>query len=472
MSNRIRIARSPVCAWFRRLPDPTEMPRIPLLGEVRPLGALAGPLIVAQVSQVGMGFTDTIMAGRLGALELGAVAIGSTLWIPVYLACLGVINSLAPLVAHRFGAGRTEAIAPLFRQSLWLALVLGVVVAWPLTRAIGGLMPLMQIDPQLVPVTDAYLDAISWGMPGACLFLSLRFASEGIGLTRPLMYIQLTGLAANALANYVLMYGALGIGGMGAVGAGWASAIVMWLDLGLMLLYVTFNPVLARLGLLNAWAWPNRGDQARLLSLGLPIAGAILIEVGMFSAVSLLMGRLGTEAVAAHQIALNYAALGFMIPLGISMAATVRVGQHLGAGRRAEARTAGLTAMALGVAAMACTAALMLVFPNQIIGLYTTEPGVARLAAGLLGIAALFQLSDGLQVTAMGALRGFKDTRLPMIVSFFSYWMVGVPLAWWLGIAGTQGPRGLWLGLVFGLSSAAILLSWRFRYQSRLDIPR
>nr|MDJ0892769.1 MATE family efflux transporter [Gammaproteobacteria bacterium] len=199
-----------------------------------------------------------------------------------------------------------------------------------------------------------------------------------------------------------------------------------------------------------------------LLQLGLPIALVTVLEVGLFAAVGLLMGSLGAQAIAAHQIAINYAALMFMIPLGISMATTVRVGQASGAGYALAARRAGLVGMAMATAAMVVSALVMLAFPDLIVSIYTTDQTVAELAKSLLLMAALFQVSDGLQVGALGALRGLKDTRVPAMVTFVAYWLVGLPLAWSLGVAQALGPQGLWVGLVAGLSIAAIMLSLRF----------
>ncbi len=437
--------------------------------EVRRIGRLAVPLVVGQLSQVGMAFTDTVIAGRLGAIDLAAVAIGSTLWIPVYLACVGVMMSVSPSVAHLAGAGRQRAIGPLYRQSLWISGALAV-LGFLLTSRVGAVMAWTGVDPVVVPITEDYLDAIAWGMPGVCFYLGLRFVSEGIGHTRPVMYIQLFALVANVPGNYVLMYGALGNPPMGAVGAGWSSALVLTLTAAAMLAYVSHR---TRYRPYQLFARPGRPHPAQLLALlqlGLPIALVTVLEVGLFAAVGLLMGSLGAQAIAAHQIAINYAALMFMIPLGISMATTVRVGQASGAGYALAARRAGLVGMAMATAAMVVSALVMLALPDLIVSMYTTDQTVAELAKSLLFMAALFQVSDGLQVGALGALRGLKDTRVPAVVTFVAYWLVGLPLAWSLGIAQALGPRGLWVGLVAGLSIAAIMLSLRFWRISRAAV--
>jgi len=438
--------------------------------ECRQIGRLAGPLIVGQVSQVGMGFTDTVMAGRLGPADLAAVAIGTTLWVPVHLGCVGIMTALSPLVAHHSGAGRGQCIAPLFRQALWLAVALGG-LAFILTAHSAILTQWLNIDAAIIPVTAEYMDAVAWGMPGVCFFLTLRYVSDGIGYTQPIMYIQLVGLTVNVAGNYVFMFGALGIEGMGAVGAGWSSALVFWLNAILLFSYSVWHRRYRSLELYARFEPPRLTEAARLLKLGAPIGLTLVLEVGMFTAVALLMGTLGVVAVAAHQIAFNYAALAFMVPLAISMATTVRVGNAVGADEPDRARLAGFAGMAMAMAAMAVSAAVMLCLPEAIAGLYTTDAEVAGLAVSLLFMAALFQLSDGLQVGAMGALRGLKDTAWPLLINFVAYWLVGLPLAWLLGIQQAFGPRGLWAGLVVGLTAAAIWLSYRFHRLTRMARP-
>ncbi len=437
--------------------------------EIRRIGRMAGPLVVGQLSQVGMGFTDTVMAGRLGPVDLGAVAIGSTLWIPVYLACVGVMMAMSPTVAHHEGAGRRLSISRLYRQSLWLSGALAV-LGFIVTSQVGVVMSWIGVDPAIVPVTEDYLDAIAWGMPGVCFYLGLRFVSEGLGHTRPVMYIQLLALVANVPGNYVLMYGALGNPAMGAVGAGWSSALVLTAAAAGMLGYVASRSRFRAYRLFRRPERPDPDELLPLLRLGLPIALVTVLEVGLFTAVGLLMGSLGAVAVAGHQIAINYAALMFMIPLGVSLATTVRVGQASGAGDIEEARLAGFVGMGMATGAMLVSALFMLAAPGLIVGMYTTDQAVSAVARSLLLMAAVFQVSDGLQAGALGALRGLKDTRYPVLVTFVAYWMIGLPIGWSLGIGRALGPQGLWVGLVAGLTFAALLLSLRFwRISRNLD---
>lgn len=413
-----------------------------------------------------MGVTDTVMAGRLSATDLAAVALGSSLWLPIYLACVGLLMALSPTVAQLMGARRLAYIGPVFRQALWLALAIAV-AATTLTRHVALAMPWLNIDPAITPIADEYLDAIAWGMPAVCLYLALRFVSEGVGHTKPIMYIQLVALIVNAAGNYALMYGQWGAPALGAVGAGWSSAIVLCIDAVLMLAYVATHSRYYPLNLFTRIDRPVAREIGQLLKLGTPIAATITMEVGLFTAVALLMGSLGVVVVAAHQIAINYAGLMFMIPLGISMAITIRVGHAAGAGDLIQVRVVGVLGMGMSVLVMAISAMIILIIPDKIVAIYTSEPAVAELAMQLLFMAALFQLSDGLQVSAVGALRGLKDTAHPMLITFLAYWVVGLPLAWLLGIDRALGPQGLWVGLILGLTVAAILLSIRFHVLTR-----
>lgn len=426
------------------------------------LGRFAAPLIVAQLLQVGMAVTDTVMAGRLGPLELAAVALGSALWLPIFLSATGVIMALSPSVARLKGARRLGEVGALYRQGLWLALLMALLVT-PVTVSIGGLMPLIGVDPQVAPIAQRYLDAIAWGMPAACLYLAGRFLTEGLGLPAPVMYIQAVALVVNALGNYVLMYGKLGFPPLGAVGAAWSSALVLTLDALLIHGWLALHPHYRPSRLVGALEPPHPAQLWRLLRLGVPIAASIIAESGLFATASLLMGTIGAVAVASHQVAVNYAALAFMVPLGLSLGITVRVGNAAGAGRRDRVRLSALVGMGVAVATMACSALLLLAFREDIASLYTADPEVIALAGQLLLVGALFQVSDGLQVSAAGALRGLGDTAIPMLITAFAYWAIGLPLGYLMAFQVEWGPVGLWFGLTAGLSAAAVLLSLRLR---------
>ncbi|MCG2634968.1 MAG: MATE family efflux transporter [Gammaproteobacteria bacterium] len=435
--------------------------------EILALLGLGLPLMGAQLAQMLLGFTDTVMAGYLSAADLAIVALGSAIWVPAMLGSLGVLMALSPTVAHQFGAHGSagHASGDSLRQSLWIAALLALVM-FLLLRNMAPLLRLAQVSDALIPGVDGYLDAISWGCPAITLFMALRFLNEGCGNARPVLVINLLSLPANLAANAVLMYGLLGFPALGAIGCGWASALVLGLQALLMIYYVRNSPRFRALGPIRLPS-PDFPAIRALLALGLPIGASILLEAGLFAAVAISMGQFGQLPMAAHQIAANFTGMAFMLPLGLSGAIAVRVGQAAGAGNRVQARFRGFCGIALAGGMMSLSATLMLLAPGTITRLYTNDPAVIAIATSLLGLAALFQFSDGLQVAAAGALRGLKDTRVPMWLTLCAYWSLGFPVSYYFGLRLDYGPGGLWIGLISGLTAAAVMLNLRFYYISR-----
>ncbi|MDX1667344.1 MAG: MATE family efflux transporter [Saprospiraceae bacterium] len=424
------------------------------------------PVIVAQLLQMAMNFVDTVMAGNLSALDLAAIAVGGAIYIPFILMGGGVVMAITPIVAQLFGARNLKDIGRNVIQGLWLSQMLAVPIFF-IIRNLGIVMELMEVEPRIVPLALGYLDAISWGIFPMFAYMSLRFFNEGLSVTRPGMYIALIGVLFNIPGNYVLMYGALGFPRMGAVGCGYASALVALVMFVCMLAFTsTFQPY-NRFKLFHSFRMPEWPYLKEVLSIGIPIGVSSGMEVTMFAIVSLLMGSLGTNAVAGHQVALNFAALAFMVPLGLSTAITTRVGNAVGAGSLREARKRGFLGIGMSVAFMSVTALVMYLFPEWIAGIYTDDPEVIEVAAGLLLMAAIFQVSDGLQVSGFGALKGLKETKIPMYVNLVSYWGLGLPLGYFLGIVYSLGPQGLWIGLIAGLSLAGLLHNARFHVLTR-----
>jgi len=439
---------------------PSSLFSLRLRGELAALLRIGGPLMAAQLVQTAMGFFDTVMMGRVGPIELAAVAIGTGLWHALFLFALGILMALSPSVAQLNGAGRIAAIAPLVRQALWLGAALGL-FCWAMLRRMEAGLTLLGIEPAIVPIAGDYLRALSWGMPPIFVYMGLRLFSEGIARTRPVLLISLLGLVVNVLANYALIFGRWGFPPMGALGCGIATALGMWTMLVGMVVMMCLDTRYRHYGLFRQWDWPCWRELRPLLVLGLPIGIGLFLETAIFATVALLLGRLGAVAAAAHQVALNVAAMTFMIPLGLSMATTVRVGHAMGAGDPRAARYSGLIGIALSGLFMAVMAVLIFVGHRTIARFYTDDVAVAAVAAGLLRLAALFQISDGLQVGALGALRGLKDTRLPLVIVLVAYWLLAFPLAC-LGVRVGLGPAGPWLGLIVGLTVAAVLLNLRF----------
>jgi MATE family multidrug resistance protein len=428
---------------------------------------LALPLVVSQLSAVGMNAIDAVLAGHHGAATLGAVAIGASIWSLALVVAIGVTMAVPPSVAQLDGAGRRDAIGPLFRQALWLALALGLLL-WLALRGAIPLVRVIGIDPVLVEDVAGFLRAVSWGAPALAAFFTLRGMSAGIGITRPTMYFSLMALVLLGPIAWVLLYGGFGIPAMGAAGIGAATAIVLWLEAIAFALYVLWHPVYADLALTARLERPQWAAIGELLRIGVPMGVTVLMEAGLFIATTLTIGTLGAATVASHQVALNVASLFFMIPLGIAMATTVRVGNAAGRGDAVAVRFAGDAGIGLTLGTQAVSATIMLALPTAIASLYSNDAAVIALAAQLLVLAALFQFPDGIQAVANGALRGLKDTRVPMFITTFAYWGVGMPVGWWLAFPHAMGAQGMWIGLIAGLGVAAVLLALRFRRLSRL----
>ena len=413
---------------------------------------LAGPLIVNNLSIAGMQFADAVMAGRLGVETLAAVAIGGSLWFFAFTIGLGLLMAIAPIAARHYGAGDAHLIGRYTRQGIYLGIALAIPVIFAAQYLVGPLLVFIPIDPGFREMTIGYTQAITLGAPGMFVFLALRFTTEGIGVTKPIMYISFFAIVCNVFLNWVLIFGNLGAPELGAVGCGIASAITMWLMAIIMAVYM----VSAR-----------RYKVIGIFSLGLPIAVTITAEAGLFNAVSILMGTLGAVITAAHQIAISFASTMFMIPLALSSAITVRVGHELGAGQLKRARYAGGFGIFVCGAFMACSAIFLIVFSDSIVTMYTNNELVKDIAISLLLMAALFQVGDGVQIGAAGALRGYKDTRVPMIINTFSYWVLAFPLAYLAAVTFKLPPNYIWGGFVIGLGVAAILLTWRYNKLSR-----
>jgi multidrug resistance protein, MATE family len=441
--------------------------------ELRTLLGLALPLMIGQLAYTAMGFVDAVMAGSVGPRDLAAVALGNSIWVPLYLFMTGTLLATTPKVAQRFGAGQTTEIGALVRQALWLALAVGLIASTLLLNA-EPVLHLMKVDPVLIEPCMKYLRGIACGLPATALFYVLRCFSDGLGRTRPSMMLGLCGLALNIPLNFIFIYGHFGVPAMGGVGCGWATALVMWSILLGMIGWIGRASVYKAAHVFSHFEWPQRAVIKRLLDVGLPIGIAIFAESSIFAVIALLIGSLGADVVAGHQIALNFSSLVFVIPFSLGIAVTVRVGQALGRDAPRDARfTAGVgMAVALAYACISCS--LMMLLRKQVAAIYTADPLVIQMAASLIVFAAISQFSDAIQVTAAGALRGYQDTRVTMMLTLFAYWGIGLPVGYTLGLTSifgpASGPAGLWQGLIVGLTCAALMLTVRLTGSARKRI--
>ncbi len=374
-------------------------------------------------------------------------------------------------MAAAHGAGQPQQVTAIARQGLWFALFLAVpltvmgLCGTPLLLALGQ-------QPETVVRTQIYLDAIAWGYVPALLFAALRSVVSALSKPRSVMVIVMVGTVVNIIGNYTLMFGKFGFPALGLAGIGWASVLSLWVMLGLLIGYIFRQPSLRAYGIVQQFPWLEWKPLQVLLQVGLPIGCMMAVETGMFAITSFLMGHLGTIPLAAHQIALQSSALSFNIPLGISFATTIRVGYWFGLRGWAGARLAGWVGIGLGGVTMLLTALLFLGVPRWVVGLYLdvkdpANAAVLDLATRLLGVAAVFQLVDGMQVNASGALRGLQDTRVPLAIAIVAYWGVGLSSGSFLSRRWGWGAVGLWWGLALGLTVAAIVLSLRFYQRTR-----
>lgn len=441
--------------------------------ELRELLTLATPIIIAQLSYTSISFVDTVMSGRVSPRDLAAVALGNSIWVPMFLLMTGVLLATTPKVAQRFGAGQHAEIGPLVRQALWLALLVGVCTAALLWNA-ELVLRAMAVDEDLIAPAMGYLQPVAYGFPAVALYHVLRCFSDGLGRTRPSMVLGIFGLLLNIPANYVLIYGKLGVPPLGAVGCGWATALVMYSTLLGMLGWVRWAPHYQACAVFERFDWPRWDVIKRLLGIGLPIGVSVFAESSIFAVIALLIGGLGATVVAGHQIALNFSSLVFMIPYSLGMAVTVRVGQALGRGQPREARFAAGVGMGTALAYACLSASVILLLREPIASIYTPDAEVIAIAAALIVYSALFQFSDAIQVTAAGALRGYQDTRVTMLLTLFAYWGIGLPVGYVLGLTdwlgAPSGPHGLWQGLIAGLTGAAAMLLVRLSSSARKQI--
>jgi MATE family multidrug resistance protein len=430
---------------------------------------LGGPLIVNYLAVAGMGLADTLMAGRLGASSLAAVAVGNSIWMLNFSACLGILMAISPIIARLHGAGQSRKIGRYTRHGMYLGLMLGLIVLLAGRSLMQTVLEVMSIDAGFRDLTLDYARAVLFGAPGIFMFLALRFTTEGVGYTRPIMFTSVFSLICNVFLNYVLMFGHFGAPAMGAEGCGYASAITMWIVAGTLGLYMSLSPRLRKLKVFTRIGQFRPALFREIIVLGVPISITITAEVGLFSAVSILVGTRGAEITAAHQIALSYASSMFMIPLALSSATTVQVGHMLGAGQPVHARIAGFAGIGMCAAFMAVSAAVLLVFRDVIVTLYTDDPVVTGIALSLMLVAAIFQVADGIQIGAASALRAYKDTAFPMAINIFSYWVVAFPLGYLAAITYRLPANQIWAAFIAGLGLAAIFLTWRFNRISKVS---
>ncbi|MBD9501871.1 NorM family multidrug efflux MATE transporter [Pseudomonas sp. BGr12] len=437
---------------------------------------LAGPLIAAQLAYVAMVFTDTVMMGKLGREALAAGGLGASTYALVSTFCVGVVAATGNLVAIRHGAKDARGVVQATQAGLWIGGALAM-LAGLLLWNLGPILIAFGQAPETVHGTMTFLHSIVFALPGYMAFMVLRGFTSAIERPGPVMAISLIGALANFALNYAFIEGLFGLPRLGLAGIGMVTAVVMNALPVIFALYLRWHRAYAPYPLLPGLSTPDFKVIGDSLRLGISIGGTYAVESGMFTVATLCMGVIGSTALAAHQIAIQSVYVAFMVPMGISYAVTFRIGQHYGAGRLVEARRAGRLGIGFGASCMFAFAALFWLAPELVIGLFIdhNDPAnreVVKLAVSLLAIAAWFELFDGTQCIAMGAIRGLKDARTTFLVGLAGYWLVGVPMALLLAFPLGWGPSGVWWGLASGLACAAIGLTLAFEAKtSRLLRP-
>ena len=451
---------------------PLTAPRNPWRAEFQATFTLALPIVLTQLAQIGIRAADTIFMGRLGTAELAAGALGGNFYFVMYLFGLGVIVSVSALAARAQGAGDVDEVRRFVRQGFWVATAIGVPFAVILWQIETILLLLGQTSANSA-LAEEYIHMMVWGYVPSLWMVSLRSFVSALSRPRSVLLVTLVGVVVNAFGDYALMFGNFGFPALGLAGAGVSSSFVNIMMLFMLFTYVVRDKDFRRYAILSRLWRPDWARFMEVFRIGLPIGATLLFEVGLFFTASVLMGLISTEQLAAHQIAMQCISIMFMVPLGFAQAATIRVGLAAGANNRLAVGRAGWTAILLGGTFMVAASYVFWFHPLPIIHLFlgarvAGSPNVVNLAVLLLAVAAVFQIADGLQILASGALRGLKDTRTPMLFAVFGYWVIGFPvsvmLAFPLGLEGV----GVWSGLATGLVIVACLMIWRFHNWERI----
>ena len=446
------------------------MPRIKAITEGKRLFHLGIPLIISQVALIGMSVTDTFMAGQYGTDDLAGIAVAAGLWHPLLVLLLGVLAGVSPFMAQAFGASDWRLLGRKLIQGCWLGIFSSVIIIAMIFWVLPQLFDFSEA-PEVDRVADGYLFAIAFGVPGLAFATVLRCFCEANGHTKAPMIVNVLAFFANIVLDYVLVFGIGDSEGFGGIGCGIATASIYWLTGIGLLVHLRFSKSYNHIWATLKVEGPHRQTIYDIVKVGLPSSIGFCAEVSFFAVVAILLVPFGSDTVAAHQIALNMASMIFMIPYGMSMAICIRVGHLIGQGDLDQARYASFLTIAISCSIAVLTATATLLFKDGIVELYTSDPTVLTIARNLLFFSAAFQIIDAVQIISVGALRGYKDTRIPMVIQILSYWGVGFTVSWSLSLGNITGTSweasGFWMGFVAGLIAAGLLLIARLNRVSK-----
>ncbi len=437
--------------------------------EIRVLATLGCPIIVTQILLMTTGVLDTVMAGQSSTEDLAGVAIGANIMAPILLLSLGLIAGITTIVAQASGAKQYTLVISTVWQSAWIALFSSIITGVALLN-IDPVIRFFDVNEAIRPVASGYLRAITYGVPAIYGYSVLRSYCDGLAFTGAAMVASMISLMVNASLNYILIYGKFGFTALGGIGCGWATTVSMWISFIIMLCYVTFSRNFRHIVLFSRVSGPNWPQIMEQLKLGLPVGLMLVTESIMFSIIALFLGVYGATVVAAHQIVLNVIFLALMVPVSVGLTMTIRVGFLLGAKQATTARISAMTGMMLSFIFSVVSGVGILSFTGSIVAVYTTDAAVQSLAVDILLFAVVFLLVDALQISSVGALRGYKDTKVPMFVVMTIFLGICLPLGYTLGMTSGAGQswkaQGFWVGLIIGLFFASVLMAIRLHLVS------
>ena len=432
------------------------------------LGVLALPILITQFCQAALGVVDAIMAGQVSALDLAAVAVGSGIWLPLFLLATGVLIATTPLIGEAVGQDQHHHVPHITQQSLWTAGALGL-IGFIVVNLAPNVLGIMGVPENIQPIATQYLHGVSFGFPALAVYAVLRSYCEALGRPEPVTVISIVGLLADIPLNYIFIHGLFGMPEMGGAGCGVATALVLWINVLLLAAYTSVSKrrEFASTRFFYGFASPNRTQIKKLLKLGIPIGVSIFFEASLFSLGALVISPLGELATASHQVALSVTSQLFMIPISVAMALTIMVSNRYGQKNLLALRQVQATGLVWTVSiALTCMRGIWL-FRTELAAAFTDNPAVRTESMHLLIFALAYQLFDGWQVNIAGILRGMQDTTIPMWVTLFCYWLVALPLGIYLVRFTDVGAQGFWMALITGLFLSSILLTLRLRYQQR-----
>ncbi|RST61244.1 MATE family efflux transporter [Siminovitchia terrae] len=431
------------------------------------------PILVANVATFSMSFFDVMMTGNYSATHLAGVAVGSSLWLPIQMGVGGILLSVTPIIAHLLGKRKVDQVSSYVVQTIYVGVALSLFIYMLGMFCLNPLLDLMDLEKDVRYVTKYYLISLAAGFIPYFIYCGLRGFIDALGKTNVTMLITLLALPINIILNYILIYGKFGFNELGGIGAGVATALTYWITTLLAILIIhKINPFVSY-GIFKSFQKIHFEKWKEILRLGVPVGLTIFLEISIFSAVTLLMSQFGTVVIAAHQAALNFAYLLYMLPLSISAALTILVGFEAGALRFKDARSYSFLGLGTAVLLTTVSGMLLFVYRVPVAELYSKDQSVVNLTAQFLLYAVFFQLSDAFQSPIQGALRGYKDVNVTLVMSIGSYWIIGLPSGHALAVFTGMGPYGYWLGLIIGLGIGAITLSYRlFHVQKKQKSQR